>query len=133
VIGTLGVVPFIVTPRVVRTFDELKKSKAGRWAEHERLGKKPLLQYIGPGLDEVSLSLFFDSDLGLNPRKEIDRLERMEAEGKAYRLVIGGKPIGGINKWVITSLNCAYTRIDNRGTVLAGRADLTLREYVVRK
>lgn len=128
-IGNLGPVVFVVSDKTMRTFSEFSRSSAGRWANHEILGKKPKSQYIGPGLDTVSFVMRFDANFGINPRKELDRLTELDREGKALPLVIGDKGVG-VGLWVITGLEQQWTRIDNRGNVLIATANITLQEYV---
>lgn len=114
---------------IVRTIDDFNRSASGRWAQHDIMGKKPKKQYIGPGLDTVSFSVRFSASLGLNPRKELDRLINIEREGKALPLVIGRKPVG-VGLWVITSLSQDWERLDNMGNVLDAQVNITLEEYV---
>lgn len=128
-IGSLGSIVFSVGPDAIRTFNDFTRSSAGRWANHEVLGKKPLSQFIGPGLDTVSFTVRLDVRYGINPRKELDALVELERAGKAMPLIIGGKGVG-VNKFKITSLEQTWTDIDNKGNLL--RADITvnLEEYV---
>lgn len=128
-IGSLGPVVFVVGPEAIRTFDELSRSSAGRWANHEILGKKPLSQFIGPGLDTVSFTVRLDVRYGINPRKELDALVELERAGKAMPLIIGGKGLG-VNKWKITSLEQSWEEIDGKGKLLKATATITLEEYL---
>jgi len=128
-LGSLGPIVFIVSPNKIRTFDEFSRSSAGRWAKHDILGKKPLTQRIGPGLDTVSFSMRFDVKYGMNPRKELERLEKIDREGKALPFLIGGKSIG-TGLWVITSLEQKWTSVDNNGNILVAAVNVSLEEYV---
>lgn len=128
-IGYLGDVVFVVSEKTLRTFNEFTRSSASRWAKHEVLGKKPLTQWIGPGLDTVSFTMRFDARYGINPRKELDRLTTLEREGKALPLEIGGKGVG-VGLWVITSLEQSWSNIDHIGNILVAMANISLEEYV---
>lgn len=128
-IGSLGPIVFVVSPEAIRTFDEFTRSSAGRWAKHEVLGKKPLSQWIGPGLDTISFTMWFDVARRLNPRKELDRLVELERKGKAMPLIVGGKAVG-VGLWTITSLEQSWKRIDGRGNILFATANISLEEYV---
>ncbi|MBU5672651.1 phage tail protein [Paenibacillus brevis] len=127
-IGSLGSIVFTVTPDTIRTFTEFTRTSASRWANHEVLGKKPVSQFIGPGLDTVSFTMHLDVRYGINPRKELDALVELERSGKAMPLIIGGKGIG-VSKFKITSLEQSWTEIDNRGNLLKASASITLEEY----
>ncbi|MEF3312607.1 phage tail protein [Paenibacillus sp. GYB004] len=129
-IGSFGPIVFIATADTIRTFDEFSRSSAGRWAKHEIIGRKPLTQFIGPGLDTISFSMRFDAQYGLNPRKEMDALIELERSGTAAALTIGGKGLG-VGMWIITSLEQTYDHLDNLGNVLVGTANISLEEYVV--
>lgn len=131
-IGSFGDVVFSVSHETVRTFSDYSRSTAGRWASHEVLGLKPLPQYIGPGLDTITFNMRFDANLGVNPRKEMDRLIMLDRKAKAVSLIIGGKGIG-TGLWVITSLSQTYDTVDNKGNIIAGNMSITLQEYPVSK
>lgn len=128
-IGSLGNVVFEVSHEKVRTFEELTRTSTPRWATHEVIGKRPLLQFIGPGLDTSSLTIRFDVRFGVNPRKEIAQLVEYERLGKALPFLLGGKPVGKGGMWVITGLEQEWTSIDNRGNLLAATVNLSLEEY----
>lgn len=128
-IGSLGPVVFVVGPEAIRTFAELSRSSAGRWANHEVLGKKPISQFIGPGLDTVSFTMRFDVRYRINPRKELSKLVDLERAGKAMPLIVGGEGLG-VNKWKITSLEQSWEEIDGKGNLLKATATITLEEYL---
>lgn len=128
-IGSLGSVVFVVSPEAIRTFQEFTRSSAGRWAKHDIIGQQPKTQFLGPGLDTISFTMWFDARFKLNPRKELDKLKEIERAGKALPLVIGGKGIG-TGLWIITGLNQSWTKIDNAGNVLHATAAVSLEEYV---
>lgn len=128
-IGAFGEVNFLVSDTKIRTFDDFVRSCSGRWADHEILGRKPLSQFIGPGLDTISFSMHFSYAYGLDVGYEIDRLVKIERSGKPYVLTIGNKGYGTY-KWVITSLDIEHKHVDSRGNVLVADVRVSLKEYV---
>ncbi|MNC38642.1 Phage P2 GpU [compost metagenome] len=128
-IGSLGTVVFVVSPEAIRTFDGFTRNSAARYAKHEILGQQPKTQFIGPGLDTVSFTMWFDARYKLKPRKELDKLKEIERAGKALPLIIGGKGVG-TGLWVITGLSQVWEKIDNVGNVLYATASVSLEEYV---
>lgn len=130
-IGSLGPVVFVVSPEAIRTFDNLQRSAAGRWADHDRIGQKPLSQFIGPGLDEITFTMQFLASARIDPRKEIDTLHALERSGRAVPLVIGGKGLG-VGLWTLRSLNTSFVDVDGWGNVISGTANITIKEYVVK-
>lgn len=132
-LGVLGNIVFQVSAETVRTFDELTRSISGRWAQHDVLQQKPLTQWSGPGLDEITFTMRFDAALGVKPRNELDNLTMMANGGKAYPFTFGGKPLGRSGLWTIVSVELGFKTLDNRGNLLVGTANVTLREYEVSK
>lgn len=128
-LGSLGPVVFVATQDTIRTIQDFTRSSASRYAEHEILGKKPKIQWIGPGLDTISFSMRFDASYGLNPRKELNQLVELERAGKALPLTIGGEGMG-VYLWTITSLEQKWDHIDNQGNLLIASANISLKEYV---
>ncbi|QWU15670.1 hypothetical protein SAMN04487895_12716 [Paenibacillus sophorae] len=128
-IGSLGPVVFVVSAGAIRTIDELNRSAAARWANHDILGRKPKKQFLGPGLDSVTFSVRFSAAYGLKPREELDRLTTLERAGKALPLIIGRKSVG-VGLWVITSLSADWDRLDSMGNVIDAQVNITLEEYV---
>jgi len=128
-LGSLGPVVFVVSPTAIRTIENFNRSSAGRWAQHDILGQKPKKEFMGPGADTVSFSVRFAVDWGLNPRKELDQLTKLERAGKAMPLVIGGKGVG-VGLWVITDLSQDWSTLDGAGNIIEAQVALTLGEYV---
>lgn len=125
-IGSFGNIAFTTSAQQVRTFAGLSKQAEARYAEHALAGKKPLLEFVGPGLEQVSFSIRLDKFLGLDPVGEIERIVNLRDEGEAQPLVIGGKYLG---MYVITNASEARKFHDNRGVLIQADISLTLKEY----
>ncbi|WP_342576532.1 phage tail protein [Paenibacillus sp. FSL M8-0142] len=131
-LGALGDVVFISsfkTPIKVRTFRDFQRDSSARWGTNEIHLQKPRSQFMGPGLDTISFTMQFDARLGMNPRKEAEKLLDYQREGKVLLLQIGGKPLGQ-GKWKITNLNQSWEDIDREGNLLKAGLSVTLEEYV---
>ena len=90
-IGTLGrKIIFEVSDNRVLTFESMSREVSGRWTEHEVLGVKPKAEFLGPGLQTISLTIHLSAALGVKPRRILDMVERMVERGSAEYLVIGG-------------------------------------------
>ena len=95
-IGTLGrKIIFEVSDNRVLTFESMSREVSGRWTEHEVLGVKPKAEFLGPGLQTISLTIHLSAALGVKPRRILDMVERMVERGSAEYLVIGGRLVGG--------------------------------------
>ncbi len=129
-IGSFGDVQFTVSMAQVRTFKNYKRSGGARWDEHDLINRKPLGEFKGAGLEELTFAIQLHSSLGVVPEDELDTLRRMRDSGKSYVFVLGESPIGD-NNWVITNISETSDFINHLGQLQAVTAELTLKEYVV--
>lgn len=127
-IGSLGDVVFTVSSKLIRTFDELSRSASPRWANHDTHLQKPKSEFLGPGLDTISFTVHFDARLGVDPRKEADRMINLAQKGKPVPFAIGGKKLGTY-LWKLTNVEQGWTRVDNRGAALVIEVSISLEEY----
>ncbi|NLT94874.1 MAG: phage tail protein [Clostridia bacterium] len=128
-IGSFGPVVFETSTKRIRTFDDFKRSGSARWATHELMGRKPLREFLGPGLEQISFTIRLDVSLGVNPAHELTVLRLMRDQGMAFPLILEGRPLIVGSSWVIESMNETWLRVDNRGRLLAVEVELTLSEY----
>ena len=128
-VGFMAGVPFMVSKAFVRTFDDYNRNSAGRWAKHELLGQKPVLEFVGPDTEKISFSMDLRADHGIAPEMELNKLRKLRDNGKAFPLVIGGRLITR-NLWVLESIGETVTHWGRSGSILAINVDVTLQEYV---
>ena len=74
----------------------MSREVSGRWTEHEVLGVKPKAEFLGPGLQTISLTIHLSAALGVKPRRILDMVERMVERGSAEYLVIGGRLVAAV-------------------------------------
>lgn len=125
-IGSFGDVPFVTSASTLRTFENLSRSYKARYARHEVIGKKPVLEFIGPDTITIPLNIRLDITKGVNPASEIDNLTAKMDSGTDEALVIGNKYLG---QFVIQSIDEADRFIDNRGVVRIANLAISLEEY----
>ena len=128
-IGTLGPVTFKVSEKQIRTFDNFSRSNSARWAVHDIHLQHPKTEFLGEGQDSISFTMHFDVRYGMVPRREVAVLLRMCRDGQAETLIVGNSAVG-VHKWYIESVKENWLRVDNRGKVLVGSADVTLKAYL---
>ena len=128
VIGSLGDVVFEVSSETVKSFDNYKRVNSSRWASHDIIGKKPVKEYLGPGLIEVGFSIKLSVFLGVSPEKELDALRSYCENGEIVKFIINNKPVID-NRWVIESLNENVLSWDNKGNMLVVDVEVALKEY----
>lgn len=125
-VGSLGELPFVCSEDKVRTFKDLTRDLGARWAKHEVIGKKPVLEYVGPELMSASLTIRFDLSLGISPEEGLDRLRRM-LENKLYKtLIVGEETLG---RFVIESISEDRKFHARDGLCIVAEATINLTEW----
>lgn len=125
-IGSFGGIIFRVSSDTVKTFTDLKRTSQGRYSEHDVIGKKPVVEFLGPALDEISFTMNISASLGVNPSAMIDRAFAIVKNGDNYNFILGGRNFGKFN---MTSASTAYEIITNSGGVVSAKIDVSLKEY----
>lgn len=131
-IGILGDLEFVASSNKIHTFQEMSTTQSVRYAEHASLQRKPVLEYIGPNLDEVSLKIQWRIEDKVNPLAEIDKLKKKMDDGEFLPFFLGSRKVG-TGKFVITDIPQTYNRVDNHGNVLSVSAEVKLKEVVEKK
>ena len=68
-------------------FDEMQRQSPQRWSTHERVGQRPALQNLGPGVDTATLpGAVFDCWLGVGDMNSIDDLYAIKEMGEPREL-----------------------------------------------
>lgn len=76
-------------------FQKLQRSTSWRWASNSRIGKRPSLQNIGPGDDNINLSGVLLPEI-TGGRTSLDALRAMADSGMAWTLIDGEGYIYGL-------------------------------------
>lgn len=126
-IGNLGEITFECSSEVFRTIKNYRREVKARYAEHKLIMKTPALEFLGADTGEISFKMIFSASLGVNPREESARLQKMCQEGQAVPLVLGSEVIGEL--WVVESVNESATAFDGRGNIILSEVDVRLKEY----
>lgn len=124
-IGTLGEAVFEVSIDRVFTFRDFSRSGSPRLEEHAVIGRKPTLEYVAPGLNEISFSIRLDRFLGVDPEKELEKIREAMEQGQIIPLIIGGKYLG---RWVITKADEKHSRHDGAGKIVVAEVSIALKE-----
>ena len=128
-IGSLGKVVFETSEKKIRTFFDLKRSASARIGTHDLIGKKPILEFVGPGLEQISMNVRLDVSLGLNPADELKVLREMRDKGEIAKFILNGEPVTE-NYWLIEQISEDHRQIDNKGRLLIADLSITMKEYV---
>lgn len=128
-VGFMAGIPFLVSKNFVRTFDNYNRSNSGRWAKHEIIGSKPVMEFLGPDAEKITFTMLLKSDQGIAPNTELNNLRKIRDKGKYFSLIIGGRKIGK-HSWVIESIGETVNYWGKYGDILSVSVDITLVEYV---
>lgn len=111
---------------LISYFDGLEQRAGSDYAEHGRIGGKPVLQFVGDRLDEIRIDLVLHAAYCL-PDAELQRLHAARQQHQALALVLGNGDHKGL--FVITDLSSSGRQSDSQGNLLAVEAQLSLREF----
>ena len=127
-VGSMGDIPFVVSYGKIRTFSDYGRSGSGRWAKHDLIGRKPVMEFLGPDVEKVSMKIQLRTDHGINPECELGRLRKMRDTGAVFPFILGGAPVSD-NYWLLEDIgeNVSYWRAG--GKILSVSVDITLTEY----
>ncbi len=117
---------FEVNADKIRTWTDMRRSGEGRWAEHDVFAGKPVAEFIGPGLDTLTLSVRLDAARGVMPLDEVKNLRLLRDNGAVLPLIVGDELVGD---FVLKGLSEDERRFDPKGALLLAVVELTLREY----
>jgi phage protein U len=129
VIASWGDFVFEVSGNIAKTFQELSQKSSGRWAEHETINTAPLSEFLGPGLDELELSIIFTTMLGVDPQESYEELRAAVRKGECNPFILGGFPLSD-NLWRFAEISGDSTVFGPRdGEIMWMELSVTAREY----
>jgi len=128
-LGCFGnTIVFAANANKLLPFADMKREVAGRWKEHEIVGKKPKAEFCGPDAQDVKMTITLSAEHGVKPRETMDAIAAACEKGTVDYLVVGGKTVGS-NKMRIVSVGEAWERVMNMGELAKATLDVTFREY----
>lgn len=128
-IGSLGEVAFEVSTEKIMTVNNMSKSYSAKYAEHEIIGDKPILEFTGANLRTISFEIQIHAEWGYNPKEEVKKLVEYCEGGEVLTFILGDGPVGD-NKWIIESIEETDEMFTGTGEVLYCKANINLKEYV---
>lgn len=121
-------IKFYVRAEKQLSFTDMKRSSSGRWATHNIIGKRPKTEFLGPAMDEITMDVILDAEMGINPRWAMKRFRTACKKGEAHYLYIGSKKACR-NKMAISSVTESWDRIWNNGELVRAVVSVTFSEY----
>lgn len=91
----------------------------------------PVLEFVGPGLSEVSFTMNFNTEWHTDPIAPLAILRTFARHGIVAPLIIGHRPlvISGFNLWVLTKLEEEQKWFMRNGTLQGASVTVNLKEY----
>ena len=128
-IGFYGPLVFEVSGIRARSFSEMSQKSSGRWAEHVPINSIPVSEFLGPGLDELSLKIIFTVMLGINPKEEYEQLRELIRKGEHHPLILQGIPVSQ-NEWRCNEISAESTVFaPGDGKAMWMECELQFKEY----
>ena len=124
VLGLFGDVFFTCSSSQVKTFKDLQVQRSARFAKHDLIGQKPVLEKIGPDLPTVTFTIQLRSQFNSSPVIYMPILRRMIDDCEAYKLILGPDYFG---KYVIEGLSEDRKYHNRYGACIAADISLSLR------
>lgn len=128
-VGNWGVIAiFTVDSDRVFTFRDVRRSVSARWTDHQILFEKARSEFLGPDVQELSMEVVLDAQLGVHPHIIMENLRRACEDGRTEYLYMGGEKLGK-HRWYLKSLDATLDRQFHDGRPLRETLQLTFREY----
>lgn len=118
---------FQVSREKIYTFRDTSLSSEGRWAQHDIIGEMSRLEYLGPGLLTVNMTVDLLVEHGVKPRKIVDNLRRYCREGRKALLIIGEERLSDY-EFYLASIDESWDRILMMGKLGKATVNLTFKE-----
>lgn len=129
-IGNFGkLIVFETSDSKVLNFNNFQKTVSANWGKHERIGKKPLSEFLNPELQGLTFTIVLNAQHGVRPRKTMENIEKAIEKGQVESLVVGAAKVGK-NRWKITQMSEAWDIVLSHGELMKATLNLTLEEYL---
>lgn len=121
--GSFGTVNFQVSSAVVENFKSLKWTSTASYSQHKVHGKKAVPEFTGFDADKMTFEMTLSAFLGVNPKTEMEKLQKMMTDKKAYSMALGTDLFG---KWVVQSISREFQHVYADGKLLQCKVNITL-------
>jgi GpU protein len=129
--GVYGAIIFGRKGGKIHTFYEIERKYSGRFGEHQVHLRKPLLEWAGNALIEISMKVNLNAAWCGDPLPILAQWHFFHENALAAPLVIGGKPMGpGLSMFVITELSESHKHWLAGGRLIAVEVSVTFKEYI---
>lgn len=123
-----GDIKFSVTSEKVLTFRNFKRESSASWTNHDIVGKRPKMEYLGPEMDEITLEVILDAEYGVSPRTQMYKFRDACKSGDVNYLYINGSKVC-YNKMYISKVSESWDEIWSNGELVRATDEITFAEY----
>jgi len=93
-IGFIGKFIFMSNSFSVKTFESLTRKVEPRFVEHDVIYGKPISEFTGNNLNDLTFSIILNKDLGVDPLEEYEGLKETAESGVPQPIFLYGKSLG---------------------------------------
>lgn len=108
---------------------DLNKQSKLRWADHNILSSKTLLEFTGWEADEVTLTMLFIEGWCTSPSVGMSELDALSLFPIPFPLIVGNRPVGSFaSTFVISECRQHWRKCNHSGRVSVAEVSATFRE-----
>ena len=86
-IGYLADIVFYTALDNVLTVSDVTRSGSARWEKHNLMLEKPVKQFSGPDVEQITCKILISASLGQSPDSTVKKLRNYRDTGLYYRLL----------------------------------------------
>ena len=109
----------------IETFTNMKVTKQASYTTHKIHARKAVPEMTGLEADQITFNILLSAYLGVNPKKELDKLEDFMKNGNILNLVLGDQLFG---RWVLKSMPYNVEYVYKEGDITQAKCTITLLE-----
>lgn len=125
-VGSFGSVSFTVSAATVETFENMKWTSTANYSTHKVHGQQAILECTGFDSDKLTFDMTLSAFFGVNPLREVEKLNAIMRSKTGYALVLGTTVIG--SRWVLTNISREFDHVFADGSLVSVKVQVTLRE-----
>ena len=111
---------------LITYFNGLNETVSYNYVQHDRIGNKPVLQFLGKNLQEESIKLNFHRNFCV-PEEEIKKLKDVADAATPLKFLKGNGEYVGV--FVIEEIGQTTEQAAPEGTLMSVQVDVRLKEY----
>ena len=105
ILGSFGKVIFQVSSSTVETFKSMKITSSASYQGHKVHGGRTVQEFVGHDANKMTMEITLSAFWGIDPNKELSKLEELKNSKTAWALVLGTDVFG---KWLLQSISAEY-------------------------